>query len=400
MDAARTVPGQKARATRTEPLRDQLALLILGKRRLRRQDELVASLNEVADAVSSALSLEQVLECIVDRVKRISDADKAVLVLTNEHDDTLDMETIVVRGNQQQHPQEWWEELLEPLSQRAMPGHEVLIERFPEHHAWILTAPIRVKDHPIGLICAINGDDRPVSETHIDFISILSAFAATAIENARLAEEGRYVLLASERDRIAHEMHDGVIQSLFSISLGLEVCKSQVLHDPQLAASRLDELQKHLNVAMTELRRFVYDLRPMKLTELGLTGAIEYWIREVTLGTGVKGTLIADWEHPLLQPATEACLYRIAKESVSNVMRHSQATRFEVQLSGEDGLVRLTVADNGCGFDPVVAETNGRPGIGLRSMRDRMEREGGVLLVESAPECGTKIVAELRPEVL
>ena len=79
-------------------------------------------------------------------------------------------------------------------------------------------------------------------------------------------------------------MHDGVVQSLFSISLGLEICKKQVFRDPQMVATRLDDLQSHLNVAMTELRRFIYDLRPMKLAELGLSGAIEYWIREVTLG--------------------------------------------------------------------------------------------------------------------
>jgi len=392
--------GQRTRRLRIEPFREQLAALVLGRQRLISQAELITSLNEVADAVSSALGIEEVLECIADRAKRISDADKSVLVLVDDYDGGLDLDTIMVRGRRDQHPQEWWQERLGALADRVFESHEIAVESHPEHGALITASPIRVKDHPIGLICAINVDDRPVSQTQLDYLSILSAFAASAIENSRMAEESRYVLLASERSRIAHEMHDGVVQSLFSVSLGLEVCKVQVRHDPAGVAVRLDELQSNLNIAMTELRRFVYDLRPVKLTELGLKGALEFWIREVTLGSGVKGSLVVEGTGPTLAPAIEACLYRVAKESVSNVMRHAQASRFEVRLDGTDELVRLQIADNGCGFPSTEMIADARSGLGLRGMRERVRREGGALTVESAPGAGTTITAELRPEGL
>jgi len=85
----------------------------------------------------------------------------------------------------------------------------------------------------------------------------------------------------------------------------------------------------------------------------------------------VKGSLVADWTAPQLAPAVEACLYRVAKESVSNVMRHAQATRFEVRLSGTDESVRLEIADNGCGFPSAAVIADSGPGMGLRGMRER-----------------------------
>lgn len=362
-----------------------------------RQAELISSLDEVADAVSSALALEDVLVVIVERAKRITDTDKAVLVLADEHGGAIDLETIIVRGRRGQHAQEWWQERLEELGEEVFASGEIVVEHHAQHAAWLACSPVRVKDHPIGLICAINSADRPFSRVHVDFLAILSAFAASAIENARLAEQSRYVLLASERDRIASEMHDGVLQSLFSISIGLELCKKQVTRDPDSVANRLEDLQSHLNTAMTELRRFIYDLRPMKLKELGLSGAIEYWIKEVTLGRETRGSLRVVGELPTLTPSAEACLYRAAKESVSNVMKHSSATEFDVTIECEPDGVRLRISDNGRGFD-VDKVMNGfnQSGLGLRSIRQGVDREFGQLWIDSEPEVGTTVTIALQ----
>ena len=389
-------PRTQTVRSRLQSARSRLAAAIVGGHRLRRQTDLIASLNDVADAVSSALGIEEVLACIVERAKLVSDTDKAVLVLADEHGGALDMDTIIVRGRRQQHPQEWWQDRLEVLGDRVFESREVAVEYCPAQDAWLLASPVRVRDHPIGLICAINASNRPFSDIQMDFLAILSAFAASAIENTRLAEQSRYVLLAGDRDRIAREMHDGVVQSLFSISLGLELCKKQVLRDPAMVAVRLEDLQSQLNMAMTELRRFIYDLRPMKLTELGLKGAIEYWIHEVTQGTGIRGSFVAEGVQPLLSPSTEACLYRVAKESVSNAVKHSRASRVDVRLSYVDGLLRLIITDDGDGFDAPAAISDGRPGLGLKSIRERVAREGGALSIQSTQSAGTRITVELR----
>jgi len=357
--------------------------------------ELIATLNEVADAVSSALNIDEVLEVIVERAKRITDTDKAVLVLGDTHGEHVDLDTIVVRGRMSQHQQDWWEQRLDDAAERAMSLGRPFVEDHPEQHAIAVFSPVMTKDNLVGLLCVINSADRPFTTEQIDFLAVLSAFASSAIENARLAEQSRYVLLASERDRIAREMHDGVVQSLFSISLGLEVCKKQVVRDPVAVAERLEELQQHLNTSMTELRRFIYDLRPMKLAELGLVGAVEYWVREVTLGRPVKGRVRVHGEAPRLAPAQEACLYRIAKESVSNVIKHSGAREFEVILDFSEDNVVVSVRDNGSGFDVGEATAGGSDGMGLRSIADRVDRDGGRLEIESVPGSGTLLRATL-----
>ena len=378
-------------------LRDIAQVFSRAKRRRISQNELITSLNEVAEAVSSAISIEEALSAIVERAKRVTDTDKAVLILTDEHGDQLDLETIVVRGRRQQHPQEWWWQRLEELGDDVWARRDSVVEHHREQGAWLLWSPVRVKDRPVGVICAINTADRPFTDVQVDFLAVLSAFAGSAIENARLAEESRYVLLASERDRIAREMHDGVVQSLFSISLGLELCKKRVKFDPEGVALRLDDLQTHLNTSMTELRRFIYDLRPVKLTELGLSGAIDYWINEVTMGRPVRGKLVIEGQSPLLSPSEEACLYRVAKESVSNIVKHASAHWFEVRLIGSEDLVTLIIADDGCGFETAGSVNGGGVGIGLQSIRERVSREGGTLEVESAPGSGTTITVDLDP---
>jgi len=362
-----------------------------------RQAELIASLTDVASAVSSTLSVEDVLVTIVDRAKRVTNTDKAILMLTEEGTDELDLDTLVVRGRRDEHSQEWWEDRIVSSASVAFANGVSTLESDQEHAAWVVYSPIKIQQQPIGLLCAINSHDRRFSHDQLDFLAILSAFAATAIENARLAEETRYVLLASERDRIAREMHDGISQSLFSISLGLELAKKQVAKDPQLVIQRLSELQEHLNTAMTEVRRFVYDLRPMKLQELGLSGAIDFWIKEITIGRTVRGELEVVGNEYHLGPVREQCLYRVAKESVSNIVRHSGARQFTVRLEYGSESVELIITDDGNGFaveDALEARTEGS-GMGLRSIQERVRREHGTLQLTSSEGEGTRIEVRL-----
>ena len=363
-----------------------------------RQAELIASLNDVASAVSSTLSVEDVLFTIVDRAKRITNTEKAILLLTEEQTERLDFDTLVVRGRLDEHPQEWWEQRVVGSAPEAFANGTAMVEADQQTDAWIVYSPIRVQARPIGLLCAINSRSHKFTNEQVEFLAILSAFAASAIENARLAEESRYVLLASERDRIAREMHDGISQSLFSISLGLELCKKLLARGEQTAVmDRLGELQEHLNDSMAELRRFIYDLRPMKLQELGVTGAIDYWLRELTAGRAVKGDLTIQGSPSTLTPNIEACLYRVAKEATSNVVRHAAARRFTVTLNYLSDSVEMSVTDDGQGFDveQVIDADLPGSGMGLRSIRERVKRENGQLTVVSSQGAGTTIEVRL-----
>ena len=365
--------------------------------RNRRQGELLRSLNDVASAVSTTVSVEDVLLTIVDRAKRVTNTEKAILVLTREDSDELDFDSLVVRGRRDQHLQESWQSLITREAPGVFANGYITLASIPETRAWVAYSPIRMQSRRIGMLAAINSHDRRFTQQQLEFLAILGAFAATAVENARLAEETRYVLLASERDRIAREMHDGISQSLFSVSLGLELAKKQALKDPVGTSRRLGGLQDQLNHSMADLRRVIYDLRPLKLQEMGLARSVEMWVREATAGRDVVGSVQVNGRERNLTPSAEACLYRVAKEAVSNVVRHSGARRLMVAIEYADDAVVLTVTDDGTGFqaDEVIKKALPGTGIGLRSMRVRMASEGGTLDLASTPGKGTTIRAEL-----
>lgn len=361
--------------------------------------ELLEALNDVASAVSSTLSVEEVLDTVVDRAKLLSGTDKTVLMLTSDHSEGLDPDTLTVRGRRDTHAESWWLERVRALAPGVLNAGVPQIEQVEERGAWLVCAPIRIRDRAIGVLCAINDRQSPFTGPQVEALRIVSSFAAAAIENARLAEEHRYVLLASERDRIAREMHDGISQSLFSISIGLEVCRKQVHRDPATVSTRLDELQEELGASMVELRRVIYDLRPARLTEQGLPASIGQWIGEVTAGRGIRGNLVVRGDAKLLSGATEACLYRVAKEAVSNVVRHSQAASFEVCLDYRSESVVLLVADDGHGFDVDAARTaavsEGSDSLGLHSIGHRVRAEGGSVTVRSVLGEGTQVRVEI-----
>lgn len=361
------------------------------------QSQLIAALNDVAAAVSSTVSVEEVLDTVVERAKWITNTEKAALVLTHDSSATLDAETLTVRGSRDEHPEEWWAAELDRVSATLFRERSTYLNYDPQNSAWLLCTPITVKDRPIGLLAAINSQAHEFTPDQVDFLAVLSAFAASAIENARLAEQNKYVLLASERDRIAREMHDGIAQSLFSVALGLEVCRKQVLRDPEAVAARLEELQEMVDMSRSELRRFIYDLRPVKLQELGLIGAIEYWIHEVTVGKSVEGRLVVSGEERHLTPAAEACLYQVAKESISNIVKHAEATQFRVEVTYTTEGVALRISDNGRGFEHGSALRRSKAGasLGLRSIEERVQRERGRLDVVSEPGRGTTIYVRL-----
>lgn len=359
----------------------------------RTQKDLIAALNDVASAVSSTISLDEVLETIVERAKRITNTEKAALVLTHDHSVHLDADSLVVKGAREEHPQAWWAGQLQGIASSVFSSGEMYVDLNRENDAWLMCAPIRVQDRPIGLLCAINSRQHRFTPEQTDFLAILGAFAASAIENARLAEQTKYVLLASERDRIAREMHDGISQSLFGVALGLEVCRKQVMRDPASVAGRLEELQDMVDLSRSELRRFIYDLRPVKLQELGLVGAIEFWVHEVSVAKPVQTQVLVQGDQRTLRPSTEACLYSVAKEAISNSMKHSKARRLDVNIEYDEDSVVLRVADNGSGFDieAVPASSGSMSGLGLRSIRERVAREGGHIEIASALAHGTRI---------
>jgi signal transduction histidine kinase len=396
--AAGRHPAAGGMRAQPSPIRRRLSSMVWTLPGASAPSAFVASLADVASVISSKQSLDDVLAAVVDETKAVTGTDKVVLCLFANDGCTLDEETVVVRGKRDMHPELWWRERLGKAAAEAVrTGAFVLVSH---RRACIACAPIRVKDEPIGVLAAINSRARGFSDDEASLLNVLAAFAGVAIHNARLIKQSQYALLAEERDRMAKDLHDGLSQSLFAVSLALELCRREALTDPELVLDRLREVQELIADSMAELRRCIYDLRPVNLSSLGLAGSINVCLRDATKGKEVVGRLYIQGEERPLDPTIEACLYRVCQEAVANAIKHGRPRSVVVMLKFAARSVELLVQDDGRGFDPKKATGTTHTGLsmGLRSMRERVQSVGGVFGVKSRPNNGTVVTVQVGSE--
>ncbi|HEY3317881.1 MAG TPA: GAF domain-containing sensor histidine kinase [Coriobacteriia bacterium] len=357
--------------------------------------DFVGSLAEVASVVSSRSSIGEVLQRVVDEAKVLVRCRKSFLLLFDETEERPRMgaSVVVVRGSRDQYPEEWWQSCVDDIGPQVSDSGLPMLVEDARHNAALVCVPIRAHDRSIGLLSAINSRTRSFTEEQITLLAVLGAFAGVAIENARLRAQSEYALLAGERNRIAKEMHDGLAQSLFSASLALEVCKRRSRAHPDEVEEKLGETQQLLSESLTELRRYIFDLRPVSLERLGLAGAIRSKIEEVVRSGRLTGELVVTGKERSLSPSVEACLYRITQEAVANAVKHAHAASVIVTLTYAKDTVELLIEDDGDGFDVAEAAARAESGrsLGLRSMRDRVAAEAGRFRIYSAQRGGTNV---------
>ena len=194
-----------------------------------------------------------------------------------------------------------------------------------------------------------------------------------------------------ERKRVARELHDDTGQALTAILVGLRGLESA--RGRRDLAERVRALREVVTGAMQGVRRLARALRPAVLDDLGLTPAIASLVQDLREHTEIVAAFQADGFDQRLSPQTEVALYRIAQEALTNVARHAQARRVLVSLAREGHLVRLSVEDDGVGFD--VASRRASGGLGHFGMQERLGLVGGSLRIHSRPGEGTCIVAEV-----
>src|SRR5262249_36917465 len=192
--------------------------------------------------------------------------------------------------------------------------------------------------------------------------------------------------VVEERNRLARELHDTVKQHVFANALLVRAARKQLDRDPQTAQRHLSEAEELAEATQQELIALIQALRPAALADKGLVAVLDAYTREWSERTSVGVDLRVQGERATPLEVEEA-LYRLAQEALANIARHSGASRAEIQLAWDDDQVRLTVRDDGRGFD--VSDAEGK-GLGLASMRERVQALGGTLNLTSAPG-GTRV---------
>jgi signal transduction histidine kinase len=198
-----------------------------------------------------------------------------------------------------------------------------------------------------------------------------------------------------ERLRIARDLHDHTSQSLVSLIVQLKLVETAP--DPATRQKNLEELRKQLRDVLEDVRRMALDLRPGVLDDLGLVEGIR-WFADRCRQDGLLEIQMAACDPCNTLPKREAvALYRVAQETLSNVIKHSQAKVARIELGCDANTIHLDICDDGVGFD-VHQERQPGGGIGLFGMQERVQLLGGELVIESHPGQGTHVRASIpRP---
>ncbi|RPH36877.1 MAG: GAF domain-containing protein [Chloroflexi bacterium] len=372
----------------------------LADRSLRERDALDAAVRSMA----GVLDLERVLQLIVDRVRELADGEYAALGIIGP-DQTL--ERFVTSGMSEAERRRigalpTGRGLLGVIireSQSLRIADVATDDRrsgFPAHHPPMhsfLGVPVQIRDRAIGNFYLTN--KRGAAEFSLDDQQLVERFAlhaAIAIDTARLHGEVRRLAVVEERDRIGRDLHDGVIQRLYAVTLSLDDVPELMDEAPGEARERIERSIEALQSAIGDIRAYIYDLRPLLLS----AGDLHAALLELADEAGRSGTpeiLVEVDGDLLLPPAVANQLVAIAREGLSNIGRHAAAGHATIQLAVAGDMARLTIADDGRGFD-VGAPRDG-PHDGLGNMQDRATAMGGRLTVTSMADNGTRVVAEI-----
>jgi signal transduction histidine kinase len=250
-----------------------------------------------------------------------------------------------------------------------------------------LFVPLAARGEPLGTLLLGRRRGGPVfDEGEIRLAEVFAEQAAVVLEQARLQREVHRLETLEDRERIARELHDGTIQSLFTVGLGLQGTASLV-GQPE-AARRIEGAVGELDRVIRDLRNYIFGLEPGVLADRQLGEALEEMVEEFQHRKGVVAVAEIDPDAAAALGADAADILQLAREALSNVGRHANATTCRVSLHQEDGAVWLEVDDDGRGFDTAAAAGAGR---GLGNLRARAARLGGRAEIVSTTGEGTTV---------
>ena len=368
----------------------------------------LAAVDDAARAIAGILAVEDVLQLIVDRVRDLVDAHYAALGIVgidgrierfittgiDPHTRTLIgapphgrglLGLIIREGRSYRIPSI----ADHPDSSGFPPNHPPMTS--------FLGVPVTAKGVSIGNLYLT--DKRGAAEfspADQRLVELFARHAGIAIDNARLHAQAGRLAIAEERDRIGRDLHDGIIQSLYAVGLSLEDVPELMTEAPGEAESRIDGAIESINLAIRDIRNFIYGLRPEAVDGAQVLAGLAALAEEVRHGGLVDVVTELDpGADPGFGEVAGGELLKLVREALSNAIRHGRAARILLSLTTIDGSPRLEIADDGVGFDP-----SGDPGPGhhgLANMRARADAIGGRFEVRSRPGAGTRVIVELAP---
>jgi two-component system nitrate/nitrite sensor histidine kinase NarX len=375
-----------------------------------------ATLLEVAHNLASTLDMEPLLGLILDQLKIVVDCFGATIykvegeaLIALAHRGPIPpqelselrfwvrqagaFQQVILQQTPVIIPDIWDDTPLAHLFRESV--GEGLEPTFAYVRSW-LGVPLTIKEQVIGMLGLHHDQPNYYTSWHAKLAIAFANQAAIAIENARLYEQAQELAALQERQRLAHDLHDAVSQSLFSASLSAEVLPRLWERHPEEGRRCLTELHRLTRSALAEMRTLLLELRPAALIETAL-GDLLNQLAEAIASRAMLAVTLAIEAHKPLPPEVQVALYRIAQEALNNVAKHAGAScvgvslRYVPALAGPEeprsGL-ELRISDDGRGFDfDHVPPAR----LGLSIMRERAETIGATLKIESQLGQGTQV---------
>jgi signal transduction histidine kinase len=355
------------------------------------QDTAFRALSDVVLALASEHEVEPVLQRLVHSARELSGARYAALGIPDGEGafssfitSGMSDELIAAMG-----PLPRTHGMLGAMLESPAPHRTKDIREDPRFRGWwprahpqmrsFLGVPIVARGEVIGALYLTEKEGGFSAEDE-RLIALLAAHAAIAIENARLHERSRELSIVEERNRLARELHDNVTQRLFGVALAAESASTLLERDRQAAAAEIARVGELARGAMEELRAVVFELRPGSLEAEGLATVLRKHVDVLRRVSG-RAIELRVSDVPRLSSGSAAQVFRIAQEALGNALRHAEAEHIRVALGNGSGRFMLSVADDGCGFDP--GAVRGKR-LGLTSMQERATELGGTLSVSSS----------------
>jgi signal transduction histidine kinase len=375
--------------------------------RLERHNEELLALHSAGLDVAAELSLDAVLNKVVERARTLVGAKYGALSVVN---DDGSIQTFITSG------------VTAEVRARIGPppvGHGLLgvvlnegerlrlpdIGRDPRSHGFplnhpvmrsLLAVPITCKGPFVGnLYLSEKHDGGLFTEGDEETLERFAVQAAIAIDNAHLHRQVADLAVAQERLRIAHEMHDGIAQVLGYVNTKVQAATEYLRRDKtEEGLVQLRELATAAREAYGDVREAIVDLRTLPGPTRGFEEVLREYIDRWKEQSGVDATFVVD--AGLVIPAgIELQLVRIIQESLTNVRKHAKATAASVEVRRRDGKLLLTVRDDGVGIAQGVRSRSVFPRFGLATMRERVESIGGTFAIDSTAGAGTTVTAEI-----
>lgn len=369
---------------------------------LTQRNEELELFNSLATAVSSAMELEPLLESMLERVMGLFGAEAGEVFVMEENESFYHL--AVHRGR---NDASFWESdhfrhgegfVGAVASNRKLAWtHEPELD--PLYHGedgigTLAGVPLAARGQVVGVMTLAFRGRRTILPREAGQLEAMGAGVGVAVENARLYRQARRLAVLEERERIGMDLHDGIIQSIYAVGLTLDYTRLLMRESAEKAGTRLEQAIDGLNAIIRDIRSYILDLQPSRISTDNLVEALTRLVREFKANTLVDADLQIE-SVALLDLGREerTALFLITQEALANTAKHAQASRVLVSLRPGSHGIMLQIIDNGRGF---ASESSAGPlGHGLSNMRGRARSVGGSLSVVSSPGEGTTVTVGL-----